>query len=125
MNRKLQELDLTNAQGHAICFLTHAKEQPCARDIESNFGLGHATVSGILSRMEAKGFIELRADPEDRRIKRICLLEKGHTCSQAIGRHIRDTEQIMAKSFTDQELELFRSFLKRAIDNLNNVNREE
>ena len=122
INQRLLELDLTTAQGHAIGYLTHAKEPPCARDIETAFGLSHATVSGILSRLEAKGFIELRSDSDDRRVRRIYLLEKGHACSQAIGRHIRDTERIMAEGFSQQELELFRGFLKRAIGNLNDVN---
>ena len=128
INQRLMELDLTTAQGHAIGYLRHAKEPPCARDIETAFGLSHATVSGILSRMEAKGFIGLYPDSEDRRVKRICLLEKGHACSQQIGQHIHDTERIMADGFSEQELELFRSYLKRAIDNLSSIpqqNREE
>ena len=85
-------------------------------------------MSGILSRMESKGFIEIRPDPDDRRVRRICLLEKGHACSQEIIRHIRDTEQSMAEGFSPQELALLRSFLKRAIGNLsqaNQPNREE
>lgn len=118
INQRLTELDLTTAQGHAIGYLTHAKEPPCARDLETSFGLSHATVSGILSRMESKGFIEVRPDEADRRIKRIYLREKGHACSQEIRRHIWDTEQCMSAGFTDQELTLFRSFLDRAISNL-------
>ena len=122
INQRLTELDLTTAQGHAIGYLRRAKEPPCARDIETVYGLSHATVSGILSRMESKGFIALRPDPADRRIKRIYLLEKGHACSQEIARHIRDTEQSMAEGFSPQELTLLRSFLKRAIGNLNQAN---
>ena len=131
MNRKLQELELTNAQGHAIGFLRHAKEPPCARDMETAYGLSHATVSGILSRMESKGFIEQRPDPHDRRVKRICLLEKGTACSDSIWRHIQESEGIMAEGFTDEELEQFRGYLRRAISNLeqslreNHCNREE
>ena len=131
MNRKLQELDLTNAQGHAICFLTHTPEPPCARDIESTFGLSHATVSGILSRMEAKGFIEVRPDPTDRRIKRLGLLERGTACYKSISRHVEESEQIMTEGFTEAELLQFRSYLSRAIANLEqsvrqtHCNREE
>ena len=128
INQRLMELDLTTAQGHTIGYLRHAPEPPCARDIETAFGLSHATVSGILSRLEIKGFIEQRPDPGDRRIKRIYLLEKGHACSQAIGRHIQDTELAMSDGFTPEELAQFRRFLKRAIGNLNNLtqpNREE
>lgn len=131
MNRKLQELDLTYAQGHVIGFLRWAKEPPCARDIETAYGLSHATVSGILSRMESKGFIGQTPDPHDRRIKRIGLLDKGTACSESIWRHIEESEGIMAEGFTPEELELFRMFLSRAISNLeqsvreNHCNREE
>ena len=128
INQRLVELDLTTAQGHAIGYLTHRPEPACARDLETAFGLSHATVSGILSRMEGKGFIEVRPDPDDRRIKRICLLDKGHACSQEIRSHIRDTEQLMAAGFSQEELALFRSFLNRAIRNLSDgpqSNREE
>lgn len=131
MNRNLQELDLTNAQGHAICFLTHAAEPPCARDIESTFSLSHATVSGILSRMEAKGFIEVRPDPTDRRVKRLGLLDRGTACSMSIARHVEETEGIMTAGFTEEELTQFRAYLGRAISNLEqsirqtHCNREE
>ena len=122
INQRLLELDLTTAQGRIIGYLTHRSEPPCARDLETDFGLSHATVSGILSRMESKGFIEIQPDPDDRRVRRICLLEKGRACSQEIARHIRDTEQSMAEGFSPQELALLRSFLKRAIGNLNQAN---
>ena len=131
MNRKLQELELTSAQGHAIGFLRCSKEPPCARDMETAYGLSHATVSGILSRLESKGFIEQTPDPRDRRVKRICLLEKGTACSESIRRHIDESEAIMGEGFTDEELEQIRLYLRRAISNLeqsireNHCNREE
>ena len=131
MNRKLQELELTSAQGHTIGFLRRSKEPPCARDLETVYGLSHATVSGILSRMESKGFIEVRPDPRDRRVKRIYLLDKGTACSQSIARHIEESERIMTEGFSEEEVEQFRSYLTRAIQNLeqtvrvNHCNREE
>ena len=128
INQRLLELDLTTAQGHAIGYIRCAKEPPCARDIETAFGLSHATVSGILSRLESKGFIELRPDESDRRIKRIYLLERGLNSTEAIRSHILDTENAMAEGFSPQELALFRSFLSRAIATLSPnppQNREE
>ncbi len=118
MNRQLQELDLTNAQGHIIGYLAVHPEAPCARDLETEFGLSHATVSGILSRMESKGFTEVRPDPKDRRIKRLYLLEKGRACSKEIGFRVQETERLMTQGFTPAELEQFRSYLTRAIHNL-------
>lgn len=125
VNRQLLELDLTTAQGHVIGYLTHAAEPPCARDLETTYGLSHATVSGILSRMEGKGFIEIRPDPRDRRVKRIYLLEKGTACSMEICRRIHETERIMEEGFSPGELTLLRSLLKRAIQNLSETNQPD
>ena len=124
INQRLVELDLTSAQGHVIFYLTHSPAPPCARDFETAYGLSHATVSGILSRMESKGFIALRPDPADRRIKRIYLLEKGHACSQRIWQHIEESERTLTTGFSEEELEQFRSYLSRAISNLEQSIRE-
>lgn len=118
MNRRLQQLDLTSAQGHIIGFVAHRSEPPCARDLESAFGLTHATVSGLLSRMESKGFIALTPDPKDRRVKRIHLLDKGNACCREICQRVRETEQLLSDGFTEEELACFRGFLTRAIQNL-------
>ena len=121
MNRRLQQLDLTSAQGHIIGFVAHRSEPPCARDLESAFGLTHATVSGLLSRMESKGFIALTPDPKDRRVKRIHLLDKGNACCREICQRVRETEQLLSDGFTEEELACFRGFLTRAIQNLSEI----
>ena len=125
INQQLLELDLTTAQGRIIGYLAHRPEPPCARDLEMVFGLSHATVSGILSRMESKGFIAQQPDPHDRRVKRIVLLDKGNACSREIAEHIRQTERIMSGGFTPQELTAFRSYLSRAIGNLSETNQPD
>lgn len=131
INQRLLELELTSAQGHVIGFLRRSKEPPCAKDLETAYGLSHATVSGILSRMEAKGFIEQRPDPRDRRVKRILLLERGLACSQSIWQHIEESERTMSAGFSPEEQAQLRTFLSRAISNLelsireSHSNREE
>lgn len=119
MNRQLQELDLTSAQGHIIGYLAHSEHPPCARDLEQFFTLSHPTVSGLLSRMEAKGFVAVTPDPDDRRVKRIRLLEKGMACSRRIEASVRDNEETIVQGFTQEERALFADFLQRAIRNLN------
>ena len=71
MNESLSQIGLTSAQGHIMGRLMHSKEHLRARDIEREFCLSHPTVSGILSRLEKKGFIELRPDPADKRWTRL------------------------------------------------------
>lgn len=118
MNLRLQALDLTSAQGHIIGFLAHSKTVPCARDVERFFGLSHPTVSGLLNRMEAKGFVEICPDPQDRRVKRIVLLDKGLACSRQIEHCIEENEQMMTRGFTPEEIDQFRRMLQRVIANM-------
>ena len=118
MNNALASMDLTAAQGHIMGFITHRSEPPCPKDIEEKFQLSHPTVSGILSRLEQKGFIEMRPDEYDRRCKRIYVLPKGMELNETMHQTIRATEDSMVRDFTEEEKELFQTLLKRAIHNL-------
>ena len=114
----LAQMDLTAAQGQIIGFLSFRKDPPCSRDIEEAFQLSHPTVSGLLSRMEKKGFIEFRPDPEDRRCKRIYLLPKGQACHEAFHRTIEECEEKVQTGFSEEEKELFAALLRRAMLNM-------
>lgn len=118
MTAELEKMELTAAQGHIMGYLAHAKEPPCARDIENEFHLSHPTVSGLLSRLEQKGFIELRTDEIDRRSKRIYILPKGADCHDRMHGVIESNECRMVEGFTEAEKEQFAQLLTRAIRNM-------
>lgn len=118
MTNALASMDLTAAQGHIMGYLAHRDTAPCSRDIEEAFHLSHPTVSGLLSRLEKKGFIEFRPDPRDRRCKRINILERGHQCNALMHQTIRENEEKMVRDFTEEEREVFSSLLDRAIANM-------
>ena len=114
----LETMDLTASQGHIMGYLAHRETPPCPRDIESEFHLTHPTVSGILSRLEQKAFIELRPDPRDRRCKRVYVLEKGKQCHELMHKTIQANEQRLVDGFTPEEQAQFAEFLRRAITNM-------
>ena len=118
ITKALEEMELTSAQGHIMGFLSHAKQPPCPKDIEEAFHLSHPTVSGLLSRLEKKGFVELRTDEHDRRCKRIHVLSKGIECHQKMHQTITRIEERLVSGFTAEEQRLFESFLDRAIANM-------
>ena len=118
MTNALMEVDLTASQGPILGYITHRKTPPCSRDIEEEFQLSHPTVSGLLSRLEKKDFIEFRPDEADRRCKRIYLRPKGIAFTENIHRTIKETETQMVQDFTEEEKELFFEFLNRAITNM-------
>lgn len=118
MTNALETMELTAAQGHIMGYLAHRKEAPCPRDIEAEFQLSHPTVSGLLSRLEQKGFIELRTDPDDRRCKRIYVLSKGIECHELMHQIILENEERIVSGFTPEEQELFGVLLQKAITNM-------
>lgn len=114
----LASMDLTAAQGRIMGFIIHRQSPPCARDIEQTFRLSHPTVSGILSRLEQKGFIEFRPDENDRRCKRIYPLAKGLALNETMHQTILANEEKLVQDFSDEEKQLFAALLQRAITNM-------
>lgn len=118
MTAALAQMELTAAQGHIMGYLARSSDPPCSRDIEEAFHLSHPTVSGLLSRLEKKGFIEFRSDENDRRCKRIHILPKGRECNERMYKTICENEKRLVQGFTQEEQEQFRAFLDRAIANM-------
>lgn len=115
----LAQMDLTASQGRIMGYLARRSHQPpCARDIEEHFHLSHPSVSGTLSRLEKKGFIEFRPDETDRRCKRIHILPKGIACHEKIEEIITSIEQRVVSDFTPEERTQFSELLDRAIQNM-------
>ena len=118
MTAALEEMDLTAAQGRVMGYLCFCKDPPCPKDVEEMFHLTHPTVSGILTRLEKKEFIEVYPDPADRRCKRIRVLPKGVQCHETMHRIILDMEERIVQDFSPEEKDQFHQLLSRAITNM-------
>lgn len=119
MDRRITALGLTSTQGVVLGYLCRERGRPVrSRDVEREFGFSHPTVSGLLQRLEAKGFVACEPDPDDRRCKRIRPTEKAVRLDEAVGEQIRWSEQALAAGMTPEELETLRGLLGRMIRNL-------
>ena len=118
MTQALGQMELTSAQGRIMGYLARRKEPPCAKDIEEEFHLSHPTVSGLLSRLEKKSFIEFRPDEKDGRCKRIYVSPKGLDCHERIFHVILENEKRVVQGFTQEEKEQFATLLTRAVENM-------
>ena len=119
MTEALNKMELTASQGRLMAFVAHRGEQPTyARDVEQALRLTHPTVSGLLSRLEQKGFVELITDPNDRRSKRIVISEKGLACHERMHETIMENESRIVQGFTEEEKALLAQLLQRAIENV-------
>lgn len=126
IDRKLTALGLTGQQSFVLRFLSeHTGEPVYARDIEKRFNLTHPTVSGILQRLEAKGFLASEPDVADRRCKRVTMTPKAEECQKEIERHIQALERTMVAGMTPEEAIIFGRLLDLAYENLSNEMKKE
>nr|MCR5552608.1 MarR family transcriptional regulator [Oscillospiraceae bacterium] len=66
----MERLGLTSTQGYLLGWLTrNADRSVTPSELGRSFKLSQPTISGILQRLEAKGFVTMEADSNDRRRK--------------------------------------------------------
>ena len=119
IDRKLLDLDLTGQQSFIIRYLSERNgEVVYPKDIEKRFNLTHPTVSGLLQRLESKGFLTCEPDPDDRRYKRIFLTEKADECQKEIWQHIQSIERTMTRGMSESDVEMLVRLLDLAAENL-------
>lgn len=118
LNEAVAEYGLTASQGRILGFIANQSEAPCAKDLEDFFRLSHPSISGVLKRLEQKGFIKFQPDADDHRCRRIYMQPKGQECHENIRRQIDVIENRIVEGFSPEEAELFYQFLNRSITNM-------
>ena len=117
--RDLEDLDLTSSQGMVLGYLVRRRENPVnPGEIGHHFGLSHPTVTGILQRLEAKGFVAYAEDSGDRRKKRVFATEKALDVHHRVLQRFQETETLITDQMTEQEVGTLLALLDRVIDNV-------
>ena len=123
MDRKrtvdLEDLGLTSSQGLVLGYLArHRDEAVFPGDVCRHFGLSQPTVTGILQRLEAKGFVAYAEDSGDRRKKRVFATEKALDVHHRVLQRFQETETLITDQMTEQEVGTLLALLDRVIDNV-------
>lgn len=111
-------LDLTTSQLDVIICIAEGCGGPVnQKDIEEELRLTNPTVTGILKRLERKGFVTRTVGSRDRRYKEVRLTEK---CAR-LGEQLHPTaEELlggMFDGFTAEEFETLNRLLRRLVVN--------
>lgn len=107
-NRMLSEYDLTLSQLEMQHFLFTQQEKGVAvnqRLIEETLHLKNPTVTGILNRLESKGFVVRVADAHDKRVNIVCLTDKARALRAEVVATAAKTEGLLLEGFSDAEKE--------------------
>ena len=119
MNEKLKDLNLTKSQLDILLYLLrHQDENISQRDIEKKFSISNPTVTGILNRLEAKGYIERHISKEDARSKLVKITPSVLLLDGELRANLDMIESLIVKGLSDRQKDEFLNCLKVVLRNL-------
>ena len=114
----LKKIGLTQSQADVIVLLAHESKRVFRqRDIERALNYSNPTVTGLLNRLEQKGFIVRRVDSDDSRARIIMLTDKAFEVIGEIYQSIRQTEQMLFDGFSEEEIQTLQPLMARMAKN--------
>lgn len=119
LNERLKKLGITSSQCAVLDYLFHTnKEEVNQRDVEKNLSLKNPTVTGILKRMEEKGFILSVPNASDKRKKNIYLTEKAYDIQRKMDADRRKLDKRLMIGLTKKEVEALNRGLEKVLYNI-------
>ena len=125
ITNSITSLDLTSSQARVLgylCYRTQRQEKVYPRDIERDFRFTHPTVSGLLQRLEAKGYLSIETSAEDRRCKQIHVTKRALEANQQVLDQLAASEQQLVSDMSGEEITQLKNLLDRMIQNLSASN---
>lgn len=119
LNERLKKLGITSSQCAVLDYLFHTnKEEVNQRDVEKNLSLKNPTVTGILKRMEEKGFILSVPNAADKRKKNIYLTEKSYDIQRKMDADRRKLDKRLTIGLTKKEVDALSRGLEKVLYNI-------
>ncbi|HJA67131.1 MarR family transcriptional regulator [Lachnoclostridium sp. An169] len=119
LNEKLKRIGITSSQCAVLDYLFHtSKEEVSQRDVERHLNLKNPTVTGILKRLDEKGYVLCVPNAEDRRKKNIYLTEKAYDIQKRMETDRRKMDRELTRGMTKRETEALRKNLEKLLYNI-------
>lgn len=119
-NKKAAAFGLTSVQMDVLVFLlkNQEKNEINQLDVQKYLMLSHPAVTGIIKRMEQKGFIIRKASNRDARYKCLYLTQKGLELDGVLASNAVEAEKIIMQNMTSTQQEELHQLLQTALDNI-------
>jgi DNA-binding MarR family transcriptional regulator len=109
-----QEFELAPMQMHALMALQPGQELPMSA-LADTLLCDASNVTGIVDRLEARGLIERREAPQDRRVKMLAVTPEGTRFRARVGRRMAKPPQAIAE-LSEADQRSLRDVLRRALE---------
>jgi DNA-binding MarR family transcriptional regulator len=113
----MRPLGVTRSQWWVLAHLSR-KDGMMQTELAALLDVGKVTLGGLVDRLEAGGWVERRAHPEDRRVKHVFLTPQAHRLLQQMQSVEQRHNRSILKGFSQADRKLLIELLTRAKHNL-------
>lgn len=113
----LKPHDMTMSQGWVLVHLLRENGLRQS-DLAERLEVATVTTSKLIDRLEARGYVERRTDPDDRRSNRVFATDQAKAIVKILTRTISDVDGIANEGIDEAELEATRKVLRQMRRNL-------
>lgn len=124
VERAMEPNGLTNAQWVPL-FKLYLGQAETVAELARSCEMDAGAMTRLLDRLEAKGLCRRQRSLEDRRVVRLALTEEGREAAREIPVVLSRVQNSLLTGFTTDEWQLLKSFLRRLLENAQNLPAEE
>ena len=101
-----------------MLFVLSKEDGQSQKELANKLNLKPATITVMLKRMEKANLVERRQDPEDQRVSRVYITEKGKKVYKKVNKIMKNLEEECFGNFTVEEKVILRRLLMQIRENL-------
>ena len=114
-----EEENLTANQSWVLDYLNLPQEQDIMQsDIEKKFSIRRSTASHMLQLMEKNGYIRRISAPDDARMKKLIITEKGIEAQRRMKDRLCRFEDLFQSNITPEDLQYLKKLFKQLEENI-------
>ncbi|KQM97405.1 hypothetical protein ASE85_14050 [Sphingobium sp. Leaf26] len=114
IDKALKPLGITRSQWWVLSNLArNSSHEMVQTELANVLDIGKVALGGLLDRLEASGYIERKADPGDRRAKRVVMTRKGEEILEQMQEQGADLNRETLRDITEAEVRLAEDIMHR------------
>ena len=118
-NNRLKKLGITASQCAVLDYLFNTSEEEITqKDIEKALNLKNPTVTGLLKRLDEKGFVLVVPSNKDKRCQNVFLTEKAYDIQRRMELDRKKIDKMLTLGMNKKEVAALEKMLKRVLYNV-------
>ncbi|WP_157219232.1 MarR family winged helix-turn-helix transcriptional regulator [Flavisphingomonas formosensis] len=114
IDKALKPLGITRSQWWVLSNLSrNTSHEMMQTELANVLDIGKVALGGLLDRLEAGGYIERKADPADRRAKRIAMTAKGEEILEKMQEQGTELNRETLRDVTAEEIAIAEDIMHR------------